>query len=373
MTKQKLIPLALLATLTLCPFLQDAESSTKDTFDNIWGYATLYSNKDNAFLQKLAFTGRLQYDYSHVDDDDLGDWDGWTWRRARAGFKATVFQDFTVHVESDLNVETADPLHNKLTDAYVGWKSDTGWGIKVGKQSAGFTLDGATSSKSLITTERSKLNENVWFTSEYFTGVSVSGDSGEWSYFVGIFSNDNGDEFENVGDAGIFGLASVGYDFGPGLNVDKALLRLDYVKNEESNLSGTKALGDVVSLNGQYDNDRWHLWADLSWAGAFNGNDIWGFEIMPFFDINETFQLVAQYTYVNSSDPNGLSIGRYEREVASGRGDRIEVLYFGLNTYIYGHKLKWQNGFQLTEVKDSAADGGAFSGYGFTSAIRLSW
>jgi len=373
MPNQKLTLLALLATTTMCPFLNSAESSTKDTFDNIWGLATLYSNKDNAFIQKLAFTGRLQYDYAYVDGDDLGDWDGWSWRRARVGFKATVFQNFTVHVESDLDVEYADPLHKKLTDAYVGWKSDTGWGIKVGKQSAGFTLDGATSSKSLITIERSKLSDNVWFTSEYFTGASVSGDSGEWTYFAGIFSNDNGDQFEDVGDAGVFGLFSVGYDFGPGLNVDKALLRVDYVRNEESDKMGAKPLSDVISVNGQYDNDRWHLWADLAWANAMNGNDIWGFEIMPFFDINETFQVVGQYTYVSSSDPNGVSVGRYEREVAPGRGDEIQTLYIGLNTYIYGHKLKWQNGFQLTEVKDAAADGGAFSGYGFNSAIRLSW
>ena len=46
--------------------------------------------------------------------------------------------------------------------------------VKVGKQSAPFTLHGSTSSKKLYTLERGKVARNIWFTNEYFTGASIS-------------------------------------------------------------------------------------------------------------------------------------------------------------------------------------------------------
>ena len=94
---------------------------------------------------------------------------------------------------------------------------------------------------------------------------------------------------------------------------------------------------------------------------------------MPFYDINETFQVVTSYNYLSSSEDNGLRLNRYERRAVGVRGDRLQDLYIGLNTYFYGHKLKWQNGFTFTDMKTSAVDGEEFSGWGFTSAIRLYW
>jgi len=57
----------------------------------------------------------------------------------------------------------------------------------------------------------------------------------------------------------------------------------------------------------------------------------------------------------------------------SGRADEVHEFFAGLNYYIYGHKLKWQNGIEYTTASDSANDGGAYDGWGFTSGIRLSW
>ncbi|MEX0332112.1 MAG: porin [Puniceicoccaceae bacterium] len=352
-----------------------SDSSMQDNYDKLWGSAKLYDSKDNEFIQKLAFTGRLQYDYAYVNEDDQQSWDDTAWRRARAGFKATVFQKFTAHVELNLDPENTDPVYDGITDAYIGWKTGNDLSIKLGKQSAGFTLDGSTSSKRIITTERGSLSNNFWFTREYFFGATASGENETWSYKVGLFSNDRSDEIENVGEEGFFLLLSAGKDFGSSLNVDKASLRVDFVYNDESDgRLGTNALETILSINGQYDNGPWHLWGDLSFAESFSGDSQWGLQIMPFYDINDTFQVVASYNYLSSSEDNGLRLNRYERRAyGGGRGDRLQDLYIGLNTYFYGHKLKWQNGFTFTDMKDSADDGGEFSGYGFTSAIRLYW
>ena len=83
----------------------ESESSMKDAYEKLWGSAKLYDSKDNGFIQKLAFTGRLQYDYAYVNPDDQQSWDDTAWRRARAGFKATVFQKFTAHIELNLDPE----------------------------------------------------------------------------------------------------------------------------------------------------------------------------------------------------------------------------------------------------------------------------
>ena len=45
--------------------------------------------------------------------------------------------------------------------------------LTVGKQSLPFTQEGATSSKELITIDRSNLANNIWFSQEYMPGVSV--------------------------------------------------------------------------------------------------------------------------------------------------------------------------------------------------------
>jgi phosphate-selective porin OprO/OprP len=377
-TKQlKTILALILGIIPAISFINAAEpssSSIEDTYDKIWGSAKLYSSEDNTFIQKLAFTGRLQYDYAYVNEDDAGSWNDTAWRRARAGFKGTVFQKFTAHIEMNLDPENTDPVYDGITDANISWKPTGDWTLKLGKQGTDFTLDGSTSSKRLITTERSSLSNNFWFTREYFIGATVSGKGEEWFYNFGLYSNDRSDELENVGEEGFFLLLSLGKDFGESLNVDKASLRADFVYNDESSgRLGTNALETILSINGQYDNGPYHLWGDITFADSFYGDSLWGIQIMPFYDISDTFQIVASYNYLSSSDDNGLRLNRYERRFIGGRGDRLQDFYIGLNTYFYGQKLKWQNGFTFTDMKDSAADGGEFSGYGFTSAIRLYW
>jgi phosphate-selective porin OprO/OprP len=113
----------------------------------------------------------------------------------------------------------------------------------------------------------------------------------------------------------------------------------------------------------------------LSFGDGYSGqSDLWGFSAMPFFNLSEKVQLVFRYTYMESSNPNGVRFGRYERSNVSGRGDEYNELYAGFNVFFYGHKLKWQTGIKSTRMKDSANDGGEHSGgIGVTSGLRLSW
>ena len=60
---------------------------------------------------------------------------------------------------------------------------------------------------------------------------------------------------------------------------------------------------------------------------------MWGTQVMPYYDITDKLQAVGRYTYIESKDPNGIRFARYESRVVSGRGDKYNEVYLGLNYY----------------------------------------
>ena len=52
---------------------------------------------------------------------------------------------------------------------------------------------------------------------------------------------------------------------------------------------------------------------------------------------------------MESEDPLDVDVTRYERDLA-GRGDEMSEYFFGINYFFYGHKLKWQNAIQYSEM-----------------------
>lgn len=284
-----------------------AEAASEESiYDKIWGAAELYKNNDGKVLQSLAFTGRLQGDAVNFQNEDSSH-DDTDWRRLRLGFKAKVFDDFTLHSEMDLNMNEADSdswdkFYKRLTDSYLKWAPSKDLSLKVGKQSAGFTLDGATSSKKLIVPERSIVARNIWFGTEYFTGASVTGKNNDWSYNVGGFSSSGEDEFGHF-DSGYFALLSAGHTIG-----EDGSLRLDYVYNDPDYSTdysvGTRNLKHVVSLvYKDMLNEKLGFWSDISWAQGISGqSDLVGIDLMPFYNLTEELQLVLQYAGVFQSE-----------------------------------------------------------------------
>jgi phosphate-selective porin OprO/OprP len=193
----------------------------------------------------------------------------------------------------------------------------------------------------------------------------------------------SGEASPEFGDfnAGSFGLFSVGYNFAKSLGVDKALLRFDYVYQDEhpGNTRGTPSAftrnhEQVASLNFSYENGPWGLGTDLVTSKGYRGQpDLFGLQIMPSYELSEDWQLVFRYSYINSDGDNGIRFARYENALESGRGDEYNEFYFGVNKYFYGHKLKWQTGVQYTTMNDHAEDSGEYDGWGVTTGIRISW
>lgn len=272
-----------------------------------------------------------------------------------------------------MNLNDPAPLYKKLTDSNLAWVSPGGMTIKVGRQSAPFTLDGATSSKKLYTLERSKISGNLGFPKEYFPGITFSGKRNNWEYLAGLFSSDHGPEFDEAFDYGRFALFSIGYNFKENLGMDNALIRLDYVNQEQDLTNKTPDHKNVASLVAKFEKGDFHLWTDLSLSDGFGSqNDLIGIQLMPFYDITDRTQVVFRYTYLKSSGGDSIRLSKYEKGLFGIKGNEAGEMFLGINHYLYGHKLKWQNGIQYTEMdRESGSEG--YDGWGFTSGIRISW
>lgn len=356
--------------ISIFSFLNAQENSA--AYDKLWDKVVLFEGDENSIIDKFALTGRLQADYHSFENDINGlSEDDSQWRRFRFGFKMSLLDGITLHSEANMNLNQPEPLYRNLTDTYLSWSTDSGVKIKLGKQSAPFTLHGSTSSKKLFTLERGKIARNIWFTNEYFTGISFSGSRENWDYLAGIYSSDEGPEFDEAFDYGKFGLLSLGYNFEESEYFDNSLIRFDLMVQEKDSLSPTPDHKNAFSIVTKLNKDKFNFWGDLSFSNGYDSqSDVWGIQLMPFYDFSENFQGVFSYTYVESDDPLDVDVTRYERDLA-GRGDEMSEYFFGINYFFFGHKLKWQNAFQYTEMDNLGSK--VYEGWGYTSGLRISW
>jgi phosphate-selective porin OprO/OprP len=321
----------------------------------------------------VLFTGRYQHEYAAIDADE-GDLGEWNVRRMRLGPRITLFRSITIHGELELNPQEADPFYVRLTDMYVQWNKSARLAVTVGKHGVPFTIDGATSSKELLTIDRSNLANNIWFPQEYMPGVSVSGRVAPWVYRGGVFSAGAMNREFGEFNGGVFTLAVVGYDFAPTLGVKEALLSGSYVYQQpDTNNTFTRQLHHIVSINARFEDGPLGLRADVSSASGYLGQgNLLGLMVMPYMNVTDRVQLVGRYTLLDG-DTNAVRLATYESRVIGGRGDRYDEVYFGANYYFYGHKLKLQSGLQYADMNDRADDGGAYSGMSWTTGLRIGW
>ena len=362
------LALALLAT----PAAAQEEPST---LDRIWGgFTNIYRDDDNEVVQRVVFTGRYQHDFARVDADQ-GELDEWNVRRMRLGPRVTMFRKLTLHGEVELNPQERDPLYVRFTDLYAQWAHSGRLAFTAGKQGVPFTLDGATSSKDLLTIDRSNLANNMWFPQEYIPGVSVSGRAAPWVYRAGLYSAGDANREFGEFNGGLFTLGVLGYDFAKALGAREALLSANYVyQHPDADNTFTRRLDHVASVNFRFEQPRWGFRGDVSGASGYLGQSgMWGLVAMPFVNVTEQLQFVGRYTLLDSDDVNGVQLGTYENRVVRGRGDEYREVYVGANYYFYGHRLKLQTGVQIAEMEDRANDGGAYSGASWTTGLRIGW
>lgn len=351
----------------------DAQSE-ESRYDPLWSRARVYTGDPASFIQSVHLSGRFQIDQAYVGSGEQRHSET-NLRRMRLGAKVQFLEDWLFHAEAEYDPQDGEPVYQRLTDTYVAWSPNDAVELTIGKHGAPFTMDGMTSSKELIAIDRSNLANNIWFTEEYIPGISVGGAVSRWRYHAGLYSSGRRDRGFGGSEGGEFLLGTVGYDFGARLGADQAVLSLNLVDNDPHPSNGfTRPLENIASLTFAFKSGRWGLRSDVSTASGYLGqSDLEGVMVMPFYDLGDSVQLVARYTRIDSDDANGVRFARYESEITSGRGDEYSEAYVGMNYYWYGHKLKLQTGLQYADMRDRALDGGAYTGWSWTTGFRISW
>ncbi len=345
------------------------------TYDTLWRtFTEWYRDESNRVVQRVLLSGRFHYDYAALDSDEDNHRES-NIRRLRVGPRVTLFQTFTLHGEVELDPQRHDPLYVRFTDLYVQWSKSPQLALTVGKQSVPFTIDGATSSRELLTIDRSNLANNIWFPQEYIPGVSVSGRRAPWMYRMGVYSAGEANRELGEFSGGTATLGVIGYDFAKPLGSREALLTTNYVyQRPDQDNTFTRQLKHIASVNFRFEADQWGMRTDMSGGSGYLGqSDLWAFMVMPFFNITPRLQAVGRYTFIDSKAPNGIRLATYESRIVEGRGDEYNELYVGANYYFYGHRLKLQTGVQLADMNDRAGDGGAYSGVSWTTGLRVGW
>jgi phosphate-selective porin OprO/OprP len=366
---------AILALPAVAAAQTPAAKKEPSAYDKIWGnFTEWYADGTNPIVQRVLLSGRFHYDFAAIDSDQ-GNHDEWNIRRLRIGPRITLFHTFTLHSEVELDPHRRDPFYVRFTDFYLMWTKSPRFVLTIGKQSAPFTLDGATSSRELLTIDRSNLANNIWFPQEYLPGVSLSGRRAPWVYRLGLYSSGAANRELGEFSGGTVTLGVLGYDFAPKLGVREALLTGNYVyQNPDRDNTFTRQLEHIGSINFRFEDTRWGARADLSTAAGYLGqSNTWAFQGMPFVNVTGKFQVVGRYTFIDSDAPNGIRLATYESRVVPGRGDEYNELYLGANYYFYGHRLKLQTGVQFADMNDRANDGGAYSGVAWTTGLRIGW
>lgn len=374
------VPSAFLLLAASLPLVTIAATPEPSAYDVLWNKAVLLKGTRDDFFQELRFTGREHidwYDYRNGPQKAQGV----SARRTRTGLRAEFLRDFVGYLEVDYDIDAREPLYNKIGNLNVQWNASPDFMVTVGKQPSKFTLDGSTSANQLLTIDRSALAKNVGMSEESQPGVTCDAQRGPWHLRGCVFSSGAATPEFGRFNAGVMGIASVGYDASAAWKLDQAQLRADFMlqsPDHENATGGPTAYSrnheKALSLNLLLRHGPWGLGLDLGYSEGRDAQpDLHGIQVMPSYAFSEEWQAVFRYTYVGSARANGISFTGYETKLTSGKGDRFDEFYFGLNRYFYGHKLKCQLGVEHTRMLDQPADGGAYHGWGVVTALRVSW
>ncbi|TAG09886.1 MAG: hypothetical protein EAZ42_05610 [Verrucomicrobia bacterium] len=363
--------------------------------EKLWDSATLYKDASNPILQEFKLRGRYHGQYHDVKADG-GDSSGWEDRRSRIGFDAKFLEkQLELRVDFQSNDQFED-FYDGLVDAYLKWKPNKNFAVTLGKTKTLIAYgDWIPSTNETPTFERSQIFNQLGINRA--TALTLEGDIQGLLWQAGLYSNDTpattrgsgawGDgEFGELGGGHAFSIG-FGYDFNQELNVEKALVRLDWLHSErEASDLVLNRYDDIVSATLILEEGDWNLTAEAFVASGGDGvnGDVFGLYLQPTYDIiPKKLQLVGRYSFATGSGPASvLAQSRYERETpitpipgvagSGNRGDEYHAIYLGAQYFIYGDKLKLMAGAEWSRLSREGHSTG-YDGITTFTGIRLSF
>ena len=135
-------------------------TESQDSFLNLWDIPQLYSDSDSSLLNDLKLVGRYQWQYGDVNFDE-GDYSDSEVRRFRLGTEAKILGgDWKVKGEINVN-DDFSPFYKSLEEAYIKYQGLDLLNVTIGRQKPSWSYEWSTSSRKILTFERSLLTNQL--------------------------------------------------------------------------------------------------------------------------------------------------------------------------------------------------------------------
>jgi phosphate-selective porin len=323
----------------------------------------------------LKLTGRLQLQYDNIDGDtDDSAQDGFYFRRIRLGAEAKFFGDYYGQLSLDVGGDSDSDLD--LDKAVIGWKYASFANFEGGYTKVPFGLYETTSSARIKTVERSIANryfvegDGLAFGGRH-TGLFAEGDFGSgFSYSAAVTSsgpsNDRDDDvIDDRNSLSYFGRLrweSSETDIGQLMVGVDAGLSTDGAGNVGKGGAGD---GDVMAygIHANYSLSDFNLSGEALFGTTDNvtatggDEDAFGFTVIPSYKINDKWEVVGSYSYIETDGGNFLDADDLvRRSNVSGDYEKGESFYTDFNYFIKGNDLKLTGGYEFSTFEDSAGN-----------------
>lgn len=327
------------------------KQESKSLAEKLENLGRVYKNDDHPILQEWWLLGRYHGQYYNADGSDAPQ-DGWENRRFRIGSQARLFEKMTVHAQMVSGFDM-NPFYNGFTELWSQWAFDDQFMVTVGQQKHRFTHDRNVSSRYINTLERSMFLN--MFNADYTPAITASGNTGQFAYYTGVFSNATGpdmwDSFTNY-DSGYSLLASGTWNVNRWLDLDEAFFNACYLYSDANqHATNLNRYKDGFSTALILTNGPVSLVSEVLLGTRSENGDAIGINIQPGFFLTEKIQLATRYQLALADEEDGLlAQRRYERASGVSTGDVYQAGYAGFNYYIAGHRIKLMNGIEYANM-----------------------
>lgn len=392
---------------------------------SIFEKSTIYDNENNCLVQSVAITGRYHgqqtstsLNYSNPAAGNPSDYGAHYWdnRRFRLGTKVKFLNDFEFY--NEWNIADGDGLtrrsfFNNISSMAIKWTPEEDFYVLVGKDKALVSREYSTSSRKILTLERSLISNEVIATDGFVWGARVGFKALGLSHEVGALLNgaDRRNGTQNDGpdmlDFDTRGGASYRAKYALDDNTN---LHFDYLFTNNS--KGTqRGRGNADRLISSAYNHVLSLGSESSWdlgccerkvglltdfiygidreasagnATLFPGNargageDTFGIVILPHMDITDRLELVGRYAYASQTQihrPEGTAHNQspIPAFAAIPNLEDAHTLYLGFNYRLCGDNLKLVGGYEYLTADVEGTGNGDVTGDSWGIGIRTFW
>jgi hypothetical protein len=371
---------------------------------------TLHAAPDHPWLQEVTFHTRLHWQYAWVSGRSGGHdfWyeSGGEVRRFYFGPTVRFLDLFTLKADANLVADDSpgggdlkfgyDSMFELYLSAdlrrFIDSPAVDSFKLSYGRREQQLTEEHATSSRDILTVERSMLDAYI------LPGVPVpSNPTGIWAelksgrhlFSGGILSTDHGSELSDWGDGRLYWL-TWRCDLTDLAGMEMAEVSLNFVANDtESDEQQGVGYDHAATAWARFGEGPWAIRGSLIYGenrsstpgrgGAFGGIDL----LPTWWLVPEKLQFAARAEYAVAAEAEGLRLAsRYARiageidnedlpALARGRGDRHASLYAGLNWFIVHPHLKLMTGIEWERMENSKTGTTAYDGITGWVAMRV--